>query len=169
MLSPILKKSDCAACKFCCSFRRKSLWETPVFLKDDLEKIKELFPLVKFRSVGNSSVTVELSHLYKSDREEEEVACPFLNGEKGCLLPPELKPFDCNIWPFRAVRIDNEKIAVALTPTCKVINQVSRGDILALLKSGLGEKIIDYAKKNPDIIKESSSFLSDILYPDSLM
>ena len=39
MLSSILSKSDCAECKFCCSFRRQSLWETPVFYEEDIAKI----------------------------------------------------------------------------------------------------------------------------------
>ena len=51
MLSSILSKSDCAACKFCCSFRRQSLWETPIFYEEDISKIKELYPQVKFREV----------------------------------------------------------------------------------------------------------------------
>ena len=40
MLSKILSKSECASCKFCCSFRRKSLWETPIFTKTEVEKIQ---------------------------------------------------------------------------------------------------------------------------------
>ena len=164
MLSSILKKSDCASCKFCCSFRRQSLWETPVFTKENAEELQKFFPHVQFRSAGSSSKTPDLSLLYKTNNPDEEAACPFLDREKGCSLPPELKPFDCSIWPFRAVRVGAQEIAVALTPTCPVFNKSSREKIIGLLQSGLGQKIIDYAKENPDIIKESSDFLSDILY-----
>ena len=31
MLSKILSKETCKNCKFCCSFKRQSLWETPLF------------------------------------------------------------------------------------------------------------------------------------------
>ena len=55
MLSSILSKSDCAACKFCCSFRRQSLWETPIFFEEDIAKIKELYPDVKFREIEDSN------------------------------------------------------------------------------------------------------------------
>ena len=89
--------------------------------------------------------------------------CPFLDSSKGCTLPPELKPFDCSIWPFRAVRKNTEELALALTPTCPAINKVPREKIIALVKSGLGEKILAYAKENPDIVKEASDFLSDII------
>ena len=164
MLSSILKKSDCASCKFCCSFRRQSLWETPVFSKETAEQLKQICPTAKFRPVGKQSMTIELSHLYKTDDPDEEVPCPFLNSSNGCVLTPKLKPFDCSIWPFRAVRVSDGKLSVALTPTCPAINKVPREKITELVQSGLGKKILDYAEQNPDIVKESSEFLSDILY-----
>ena len=39
MLSSVLNKSTCAGCKFCCSFRRCSLWETPLFDEDSCRKL----------------------------------------------------------------------------------------------------------------------------------
>ena len=158
MLSKILKKSDCSACRFCCSFRRQSLWETPVFSKEAAEVLAKIRPDAKFRPVGKSSITVELSHLYKTDDPEEEAPCPFLDSSKGCILPPELKPFDCSIWPFRAVKVNGDQLAVALMPTCPAINKVPREIITELLKSGLGKKILDYAKENPDIVKDVCCF-----------
>ena len=163
MLSSILKKSDCASCKFCCSFRRQSLWETPVFSKETTAKLKELFPNAKFRPAEKQSMTIDLSMLYKTNNPDEEVPCPFLDSSNGCVLPPELKPFDCSIWPFRAIRKNDGELAVALTPTCPAINKVPREKITELVQSGLGKKILDYAKENPDIVKEKSDFLSDII------
>lgn len=158
MLSSILKKSDCASCKFCCSFRRQSLWETPVFSKEIAEQLQKLFPNARFRAVGKSSVTVDLSMLYKTNNPEEEVPCPFLDSTKGCLLGPELKPFDCSIWPFRAVHTSDNKVCVALTPTCPAINKVPHQKITELLDAGLRDKILEFAENNPDIIKEYSEF-----------
>ena len=89
MLSPILKKSTCATCKFCCSFRRQSLWETPVFSKETTAKLKELFPNAKFRPAEKQSMTIDLSMLYKTNNPDEEVPCPFLDSSNGCVLPPE--------------------------------------------------------------------------------
>ena len=163
MLSSILKKSDCASCKFCCSFRRQSLWETPIFSNDTAQKLQAPFPQARFRQTGSNSQTIDLSHLYKTDDPNEEALCPFLDSKNGCSLPPELKPFDCSIWPFRAVRTNENNIAVALTPTCPAINKVPVEKIKALLDSGLRQKIIDYAKAHPDIIKEQTDFLSNIM------
>ena len=162
MLSSILKKSDCASCKFCCSFRRQSLWETPVFSKEIAEKLKNLFPEARFRPVGKSSMTIDLSMLYKTNNPDKEVPCPFLDSKNGCCLPPELKPFDCSIWPFRAVRVNKNEIKVMLTPTCPTINKVPREKIIALLQQGLGQKILEQAALNPDMIKEKSDFFVEL-------
>ena len=170
MLTSILAKTTCAACKFCCSFRRQSLWETPIFDEETMKKLQELYPSAKFRPAGNSghSYTFDISDAYKTQDPEEEALCPFLDPNHGCALPPELKPFDCKIWPLRAVKQpepeNSKKLAVALTPTCPAINKVPLERVRELAESGLGQQILDYAASHPDIIKESSEFLSNIIY-----
>ena len=177
MLSSILAKSDCAACKFCCSFRRSSLWETPLFSEADLPALKELYPTAKFRPAlaangGNSTnaYTFDIADQYKSDNPNEEAPCPFLDTSRGCTLPAELKPFDCKIWPLRAVSLPKQsesaqtQLAVALTPTCPAINKQPLQKVRDLASSGLGAKILDYAARHPEMVKEYSDFLSTIVY-----
>lgn len=155
MLSKILKKSDCALCRFCCSFRRQSLWETPLFDRETKEHLERKFPLARFRPAGENSFTVDLSGGYRTDDPDEESACPFLDSEKGCVLSDEEKPFDCKIWPLRAVRkVSGGKIFVALTTTCPAVNRLPFSEVQSLVKSGLGEKILSYASANPDIVKD---------------
>ncbi len=172
MLSSILAKSDCAACKFCCSFRRTSLWETPIFSEADLPKLKELYPTAKFRLEENcgTSYTFDISDQYKTDDPNEEALCPFLDPSRGCSLPSELKPFDCKIWPLRVVSIPKQsesepaQLVVALTPTCPAINKVPLQKVRDLAASGLGQQILDYATEHLDMVKEYSDFLSTIVY-----
>ena len=176
MLSSILEKSTCASCKFCCSFRRTSLWETPVFPAADLPKLQALNPAAKFRAAGASrlSYTFDLSDAYKTTDPDEEAPCPFLDPNRGCTLPADLKPFECKIWPLRAVRTQKNaesaetasNIAVALTPTCPAINKVPEEKVRDLASSGLGQQILDYAADHPDIIKEATPFLSNIIFPE---
>ncbi len=211
MLSSILAKSSCAACKFCCSFRRTSLWETPVFPAADLPKLQALNPDAKFRPAGPgaenagnptitnnppagpdaTSYTFDLRSSYRTDDPAEEAPCPFLDPARGCTLPQDLKPFECKIWPLRAVRTPQSvssaaipeppessaspntstsspvsvSVSVALTPTCPAINKVPLDRVRDLAASGLGQQILDYANEHPDIIKEASEFLSNIIYP----
>lgn len=155
MLSKILKKSDCASCRFCCSFRRQSLWETPLFDREAKERLEKKFPLARFRPAGKTSFTIDLSGGYKTDDPDEEAACPFLDSEKGCALSAEEKPFDCKIWPLRAVRKSSGgKIFVALTPTCPAVNRLPFSEVQSLVKLGLDEKILSYASSHPDIVKD---------------
>ncbi len=52
MLNKILSKEDCAQCRFCCSFRRSSLWETPVIEPRLLPRLRARCPEAKFKPVG---------------------------------------------------------------------------------------------------------------------
>lgn len=167
MLSKVLSKSDCAACKFCCSFRRQSLWETPIFDQKSVEKLQKLYPNAKFRpvttSIPGNFFTVDLMHLYKTDNPEEEAPCPFLQDGTGCVLPPELKPFDCSIWPIRVIQKD-DSLKLVLTPTCQAINKIPFEQIKAFVNSELKEKILNHTKNHPEIIKTScdSSFFKEL-------
>lgn len=153
MLKKILKASDCAACRFCCSFRRKSLWETPVFSAEKKAALEKKYPLARFKKTGNCSYTVDLVHLYKTEDSEEEAPCPFL-GSQGCVLSESEKPFDCSIWPLRVCRKD-ENLKVMLENVCPAVNKVPEKEIAELVAGeGLGERILDYARKNPDAVKE---------------
>ena len=169
MLSSVLSKSQCAACKFCCSFRRQSLWETPLFPPEVVEKLSkpnEYGVVGEFRAGDNlrCNNTVDepqkncagrlvLENNYRTDNLEEEVPCTFLDSERGCILKPEDKPFDCSIWPLRIMNKDGE-LVIALTPTCPSIGATPRPELIELVKNGLGEKILEYAKAHPYIIKE---------------
>lgn len=155
MLKSILSSADCAACRFCCSFRRKSLWETPLFDTVTKEKLEKKFPKARFKKAGTESFTVSLEHLYKTDDSEEEATCPFLS-ESGCVLSPDEKPFDCSIWPLRVCKKDG-KFSVMLENTCPAINRQPIQNVENLLNSGLGKKIISYAQKNQGIVKDYQS------------
>ena len=160
MLSSLLTKKRCAACKFCCSFRRQSLWETPLFPPEVVEKLSlpnEYGVVGVFRTVDDPQNScagrLVLENNYRTADPEEEVPCTFLNPQNGCVLKPEDKPFDCSIWPLRIMNKDGE-LVIALTPTCPSIGAVPNQALNELVKNGLGEKILAYAKAHPYIIKE---------------
>ena len=160
MLSSVLSKSQCAACKFCCSFRRQSLWETPLFPPEVVQKLSkpnEYGVVGEFRAVDdpqkNCAYRLVLENNYRTDDPEEEVPCTFLDPHKGCILKPEDKPFDCSIWPLRIMNKDGE-LVIALTPTCPSIGTVPSKALVNLVRDSLGDKIFEYAKTHPYIIKE---------------
>ena len=154
MLKSILNPKECASCKFCCSFRRQSMWETPLFTKDNYEAIlKNHKEFAEYLIPNNGDYyTYDLSEAYKTDDENEEAACPFLDAKKGCILGPDEKPWDCSIWPFRVVKKDDE-LWLVLTPTCREVNKVERDDI-DKCAGLLADSVKAYVTEHPCLIKE---------------
>lgn len=153
MLSKILSKETCAGCKFCCSFRRCSLWETPLFPEDTVKRLGGRFNMEQMD--GRVYGRMDFSGKYATDNPEEEAACEYLDLNKGCTLSYEDKPFDCKIWPLRIMRKKAcDELVVALTPTCPAINKVDIEEVKKLVRDGLGNTIYEYAKEHPYIVKE---------------
>lgn len=156
MLSSVLSKSTCAECRFCCSFRRCSLWETPLFPQETMDKYETSANDIHFNRMkkdGHEYGQLELMHKYASEDSEAEAACEFLDSKRGCVLSDEDKPFDCKIWPLRIMDKAGETV-IALTPTCPGINRQPIEAMEKLVKDGLGNTIYEYAKEHPYIIKE---------------
>ena len=150
MLEEVLTPEDCKKCGFCCSFRRQSLNLTPLFAKETLEEIGRLYPEARFRTLPAGSVTIDISDRYDTDEREEEALCPF--NQTGCILPDDLKPFDCKLWPFRLMK-GEEGLLLALVPTCPYIKK----DEMSKLKKAAeeaAEKAMEYAKDHPEIVIE---------------
>lgn len=159
MLSKILSKETCAGCKFCCSFRRCSLWETPLFPEDTAKKLGGRFLMEQ--KDGYSYGRMDFSGKYNSNDPEEEAACEYLDPNKGCVLSDEDKPFDCKIWPLRIMKKKasdeqngGERLVIALTPTCPAVNKVDIDEVRKLVAEELGSIIYKYAKEHPYIVKE---------------
>lgn len=153
MLSKFISKEDCASCRFCCSFRRCSLWETPIFTRENLEELPESVCLNTFEDENMIYGTYDLSSKYTTQDSEEEVPCPFLNPDTGCTLNAKAKPWDCSIWPLRVMKKDNSTV-IALTPTCPTMNKTNIDELREYVNTNLREDLIEYANSHPYLIKE---------------
>lgn len=158
MLSKVLDKSTCAECRFCCSFRRSSLWETPLFPIETVDKLtKNGCSCGQFDIKQDGDIKfgqMNLYSKYKTNDAQEEAACDYLDSLKGCVLNDEDKPFDCKIWPLRVMKMKDKSLVIALTPTCQAINKQPIEDIKRLVEDELSDTIFEYANKHPFIIKE---------------
>ena len=52
LLEKLLTLEDCAKCQFCCSYRRRSLWETIIFTPEEVEKLKQKYHDAKFKKIA---------------------------------------------------------------------------------------------------------------------
>lgn len=150
MLKSILSPEDCAKCRFCCSYRRASLWETAKFDLELLASLKEKYPYAAFK-VDGEAATIDISMRYRTDDPNEEALCWFNNG-KVCILGAD-KPFECSVWPLRVMRKDSQ-LVIALSSGCHVVSSKPINEILSLIDGGLGRKMFEYAEKFPAYIRE---------------
>ena len=150
MLKTVLSNTECAECRFCCSFRRQSLWETPLFDGESVNRLTALYPDAHFKPRGDV-FTIDVDDCYTTDDPDEEALCPF--NKNGCVLNGKDKPFDCSIWPLRVMRYKG-RLAICLTPTCPVISAKPVAVMQKLADSETGDRIITYAKNHPWMIKE---------------
>ena len=156
LLESLMTPEDCAKCQFCCSFRRCSLWETPIFTAEEIEKLSESYPEAKFKKIRNNGCDgfmIDVDANYTSDDPEEEVFCTFNKG-KGCIMKDGVdKSFECSAWPFRVMKKDG-KTVIAYCKDCRVFAKKSIDEIRSLLDSGLGKKMTEYAKQKPVYIRD---------------
>ncbi len=150
MLKDVLTPEDCAACGFCCSFRRQSLNLTPYFAKETVGQISRLYPGACFKTLPNGAVTIDIDDKYHTDDSSEEALCPF--NEVGCILPEDLKPFDCKLWPFRLMK-SGDGLALALVPTCPAILKADPEKLKEVAQS-VAKEAAEYAKTHPEIVIE---------------
>ena len=151
MLGRFLKKSDCRACQFCCSYRRKSLWETPPFDREQMEKLKAEYPFAKFKALGEEVYTIDLDNEYKTEDPEEEARCWF--NQEGCILKPEDKPFVCAIWPLRVMEKGDKRV-IALAAGCPVFAGVDEEELRIFTEEELKDYIAEQAKKHPEVVED---------------
>ena len=150
MLSNIMSREYCAGCRFCCSFRKTSLCETPGFPIGVADKyISKGLP---FTDDGDFA-RMELSAKYVSEDINEEAPCHFLNPDKGCILDADEKPFECKIWPLRVLRKD-AGLYIAISLSCPFVKETGTDIFKTELSNGLSEKIREFAYANPYIIKD---------------
>jgi len=146
MLEKILTQKDCADCRFCCTFDRDDIWEVPL-IDDDLAR---LIPGKYNLDIGyefvNGNRVFEISY-----DEKGESRCPAFR-ENGCGLLED-RPFDCKIWPFRAMKL-GEFTVITVSPFCEKVNQLPLWELVKFVNEELAEKIKARMEKYPGQVKD---------------
>lgn len=144
MLSKILKKGSCAACRVCCGFDESDKWEIPLIFREFRDEIE--------KKLG---VTLEPrgdEYVFGMEFDGERVVyCPAA-GENGCTLG-KLKPFDCLIWPFRVNSLGEHRV-ITVSPVCREVSSLPLAALTEFVhKNGFAETLFHTAHEHPDIVK----------------
>ncbi len=155
MLEELLTREDCANCKICCKFEEDELMDAPVFSAKQVEYIKNnIDNNIEFEN-KNGVFQIKLKPYHN------KYICPLLS-DKGCILPNEYRPFDCESWPFYIMKKGNTFV-ITKSNFCPVFNKISKDKIEKYIE----RKFLDIAKKiiaeSPEIITEYNRDL-EILY-----
>jgi len=167
MLRKILSREECAKCRICCSFDSYDLWETPVIPTKLASRILQDYrPEQEFIKKGDY-------FLFKMEKEPDIdlYYCSMLDQESGCTLGDD-KPFDCKIWPFRIMALNDTRV-ITLSTVCPIVQKKPLEDIQAVAKE-LAPEIFKYADENPGSVKPYLSgypimVVEDKKYKDTLI
>lgn len=145
MLEELISRDDCANCKICCKFEEDELIDAPVFNNKQVEYIKKnIDSNIKFKENGGV-YQIELIS-YKS-----KYKCPLLSA-KGCLLPNEYRPFDCESWPFYVMKKD-DKFLITKSTDCPIFNKLNNEKLVSYIEN----HFLSIAKR---IVKEQSKIVT---------
>ncbi len=149
MLRKLLSPEECAKCRICCGFTEEDKWEIPLFAGDNERRTAERHsPVV--------AVPDTQSCVFKMDFHGNDlVMCPAI-GENGCTLGAD-RPFDCRIWPFRVMKLDERKV-ITLSPVCPAVMKHPLSELMEFLsQDGFADMLYSHAESYPETVKPYES------------
>lgn len=155
MLNELISRKDCANCKICCKFEPDELIDAPTFTKKQMQYIKD--------NINENLKFTKINDIYKIQlvKYRSKYKCPLLS-EKGCILPNEYRPFDCESWPFYIMKKGN-KFVITKSNDCPIFTKIDNKTLINFIKKNflkIAEKVV---KETPNMITEYNRDL-DILY-----
>lgn len=159
MLNELISREDCANCRICCKFEQDELIDAPVFNKEQTEYIKN--------NINSDIEFIDANGLYqiKLVNYENKYKCPLLSN-KGCLLPNEYRPFDCESWPFYVMKKDN-MFVITKSNDCPVFNRIDDSKLISYIENKFLTIAKWVVKNNPQVVTEYNRNLP-ILYQFNL-
>lgn len=155
MLSELISREDCANCKICCKFESDELIDAPVFNKEQMEYI-----------INNINSNIEFIdkkglHQIKLVNYKNKYKCPLLS-DKGCLLPNEYRPFDCESWPFYVMK-KNDEFVITKSNDCPIFNKINDSKLIAYIENKFLSIAKEIVNTSPELVTEYNRNLK-ILY-----
>lgn len=145
MLKKILSHDSCAACCVCCVFDRADIWESPLISDDTARLAEEKY------GIHAEYITLGDGRIFKPDYDENGITRCAALGEEGCRLGAD-KPYDCKIWPFRVMQLENS-LAVTVSPVCKAVSALPLRVLMDFAAEGFADGILAAARENPALVK----------------
>lgn len=156
MLEELLTLEDCTNCKICCHFQEDELFDAPTFTKEQKDFILNIMKVKAEFTKKNDIYQIALNEVDNKGHK-----CPLLSG-RGCILPFDIKPFDCQSWPFYVMK-NNDEYLITVSQDCPTFNQIPREKLKEYIKLKFLKEALNIIKKYPSMITDYNREL-EILY-----
>ena len=154
MLTHLFTPEQCAQCKLCCNFQRRSAWETPS-LNKELQAALRVMGIPLEERGDNGACSFRLT--YHTTDPSETANCPMLDTCSGCTLPREQRPFECRIWPLRLMRTENGQLVLGLYANCPALTEPVKERLITEATGALLPLLLEHAEKEPAIVRPVDS------------
>jgi len=148
---------NCTKCKdICCYYKENEKECSPIFTKDDAEKIEKKLGKGFFKQLNKEKTLFRL--ILKKSEKHKNYICPFFNEKtKKCTIY-ELRPLDCILFPFTFVRRNNQIYLGIINDKdmCPFMKDLTEKDIeesrKRIVKKIKKDKIGEILRKYPEMI-----------------
>ena len=83
-------------------------------------------------------------------------------SERGCVLPNEYRPFDCESWPFYVMKKD-DKFVITISNDCPIFAKLDNKILINFIEKKFLIIAKEIVRENPNMITDYNRGL-DILY-----
>ena len=151
MIRQFVAQEFCLKCRSCCRFKEtNSVW-SPCLLDEEIQE------LVDRPGIPAVSVSVDRRIQAVADPGSARFICPFLNSADNQCRIYDMRPFECQLYPF-LINLRKGKVLLTVDLNCPYvverINTPEMGEYIAYISSYLNSpKQLKMLKDNPQIIQ----------------
>lgn len=150
-IKQIIPQEFCLTCRNCCRFKEDNSAWLPCLLEEEILELLD--------KDGIPSVYLTLDKKIKPipNPNKEGFICAFLNPENNKCRAYQLRPFECQLYPF-LINLRNNKVLLSLDLNCpyveRNINTPEFQDYIKYLTAFLNEPAqLQILKDNPQLIQ----------------
>jgi len=165
MIKQFVPQEYCLKCKGCCRFKEADSAWSPCLLDEEIQDLLD-------KNIPAVYISGTRKIMPVSNPKEEGFVCPFLGMQDNKCRIYELRPFECQLYPF-LINLRNKKVILSVDLNCPYIYEKTGTrefkDYLDHLGAYLNSpKQLKVLKDNPQIIQayEEVSEAVELRIPD---
>ncbi len=151
MIKQFVPQEFCLKCRGCCRFKEENSVWSPCLLDEEIQKLLEK------KGIPVALISIDRRIQPVVNPQGENFICPFLKIQDNYCQIYDLRPFECQLYPF-LINLRNGKVLLTVDLNCpyvyEQINSQLAKDYIAYLTSYLNSAPLRrMLKDNPQIIQ----------------